>query len=237
MDRAHRKEKKADNFNVQEGGATFVGIRYTDDAKKDKVEGLDMMVHLSASLYLVAFQLVQMAESFKGENLEGELSVERNILRQKFVTDIFLDKKGQLCEPRTKQMKKCVLVIEEDLVGAAINELADIQIDLEAKMEEIIGLEEYSCATHNQYKQLFELRSTFQNVCIHTAVMLEIGALYLIHMSRGKGAPSYKIDLFRSEDELLHKIEDWECKMCGNALLVEDNELSGGGTVYDDNDE
>ena len=25
--------------------------------------------------------------------------------------------------------------------------------------------------------------------------------------------------------------------MCGNALLVEDNDLSGGGTAYDDNDE
>ena len=67
--------------------------------------------------------------------------------------------------------------------------------------------------------------------------MLEIGALYLIHMSRGKDAPFYKIYLFRSGDELLHKIEDWECKICDNALLVEANNLSGGDTVYDDNDE
>ena len=35
-----------------------------------------------------------------------------------------------------------------------------------------------------------------QNVCIHTAVMLEIGALYLIYMSRGKDAPFYKVDIF-----------------------------------------
>ena len=67
--------------------------------------------------------------------------------------------------------------------------------------------------------------------------MLENGALYLICMSRGKDARFYKIDLFRGENELLQKIEDWECKMCGNALLVEDNDLSQGGTVYNDNDE
>ena len=131
-------------------------------------------------------------------------------------------------------MKKYLDLIEEDLTVPAIGKLSDIKIDLEEKMAEIISLEEASCGTHDEYQQLYKLRSTFQNVCIHTAVMLEIGALYLIHMSRGKDAPFYKIDLFRSEDELLHKIEDWECKMCGNALLVEDNYLSGGGTVYDD---
>ena len=81
MDRAQRKEKEADKFNLQAGCATFVGIRYTDNAKKDKVEGLDMMIHLAASLYLFASQLVQMTQSFKGENLEEELLVQRTILR------------------------------------------------------------------------------------------------------------------------------------------------------------
>ena len=170
--------------------------------------------------------MVQTAENFKGENLEGELSAEQNILRQTFVEDKWEDQKGQLCEPGTKQMKKCVHVIEEDLIVPAINELADIQIDLEGEMEEIIGLEEDSCDTHNQYKQLYKLSSTFRKVCIRTAVMLEIGAMYLIYMSRGKNSPFYKIDLFQSEDQLLQKIEDWECKMCGNARLVEDDDLS-----------
>ena len=105
-------------------------------------------------------------------------------------------------------------------------------------MEKIISLEEDSCATHNQYKQLFELRSTFREVCIRTAVMLEIGAMYLIYMSRGKNALFYKIDLFRGEDQLLQIIEDWECKICGNVRLVEDDDLSDGGIVYnEDNDE
>ena len=196
-----------------------------------------MMIHLAASIYLVAFQLVQMAESFKGENLEEELSAQQNIPRQTFVEDKWEDKKGQLCQPGTKQMKKCVHVIEEDLIGPAIDELANIQIDLEGKMEEIISLKEDSCTTHNQYEQLYKLRSTFRKVCIRTAVMLEIVALYLIYMSRGKDAPFYKIDLFRGENQLLQKIEDWECKMCRNALLVEDDDLSGGGIVYNDNDE
>ena len=34
-----------------------------------------MMIHLVVNLYLVAFQLVQMAQSFKRENLEEELLV------------------------------------------------------------------------------------------------------------------------------------------------------------------
>ena len=73
MDCAQRKEKDADNFNLQAGCATFVGIHCIDKAKEHKVEGLDMMIHLAASLYLVSFQLVQMAQNFKGENLEEKL--------------------------------------------------------------------------------------------------------------------------------------------------------------------
>ena len=88
-----KKEKEADNFNLQWGGATFVGIRCTDNAKEHKLEGLDMMIHLAASLYLVAFQLVQMAQSFKGENLEEKLLEQRTILRQTFVEDKWKDKK------------------------------------------------------------------------------------------------------------------------------------------------
>ena len=140
--------------------------------------------------------------------------------------DKWKDKKGELCQPGTKRMKKCLELIEEHLIAPAIDKLSDMKIDLEEKMVEIISLEEDSCGTDDEYEQLYKLRSTLKKVCIHTAVMLEIGALYLIHMGRGKDAPFYKIDLFRSEDELLDKIEDWECKMCGNALLVEDNDLS-----------
>ena len=73
MDQTRRKEKEADNFNLQEGGATFVGICSLDNAKEHKLKGVNMMIHLVATLYLVAFQSVQMAQSFKGENLEEEL--------------------------------------------------------------------------------------------------------------------------------------------------------------------
>ena len=114
-------------------------------------------------------------------------------------------------------------MIEEDLNRFVIDKLADIKIDLEEKMGEIKSLEKESSAADDEYQQLFDLRSTFRNVCIHTAVMLEIGALYLIYMSRGKDAPFYKIDLYRSENQLLQKIEDWECQMCGNALIQEDD--------------
>ena len=86
-----------------------------------------------------------------------------------------------------------------------------------------MSLEKESSDTEDEYQQLYDLCSTFQKICIHTAVMLEIGALYLICMNRGKDAPFYKIDLFRSENQLLQKIEDWECKMCGNALTQEDD--------------
>ena len=120
-------------------------------------------------------------------------------------------------------MRKCLVMIEEDLNRFVIDKLADIKIDLEEKMGEIKSLEKESSAADDEYQQLFDLRSTFRNVCIHTAVMLEIGALYLIYMSRGKDAPFYKIDLYRSENQLLQKIEDWECQMCGNALIPEDD--------------
>ena len=103
MDRTRKKEKEADNFNLQWGGATFVGIRCTDNAKEHKLEGLDMMIHLAASLYLVAFQLVQMAQNFKGENLEEKLLEQRTILRQTFVEDKWKDKKGEWCQPGTKK--------------------------------------------------------------------------------------------------------------------------------------
>ena len=93
-----------------------------------------MMIHLAASLYLVAFQLVQMAQNFKGENMEEELLEQRTILRQTFVEDKWKDKKGELCQPVTKKMKKCLELIEEDLIAPAIDKLSDIKIDLEEKM-------------------------------------------------------------------------------------------------------
>ena len=37
--------------------------------------------------------------------------------------------------------------------------------------------------------------------------MLEIGAMYLIYMSRGKNSPFYKIDLFGGEDQLVRKLK------------------------------
>ena len=55
MHRAQRKEKETDKFNLQAGCATFVGIRCINKAKEHKLEGLDMMIHLAASLYLVSF--------------------------------------------------------------------------------------------------------------------------------------------------------------------------------------
>ena len=223
MEWARKQEKEADNRDVKEGRASFVSFRYTNNAKKDKEEGTEMMIHSAATQYLVALQLVGMAEGFKGENLEEELLEQHNILRQKFVENKWKDKKDEFCEPTTKQMRKCVVEIEEDLNGLVIDKLSDIKIETEEKMGEIMSLEKESSDTEDEYQQLYDLRSTFQKVCIHTAVMLEIGAMYLIYMSRGKDAPFYKIDLFRSENQLLQKIEDWECKMCGNALTQEDD--------------
>ena len=225
-DHARKNEKEADDFNLDHGGATFIGMGYIDDGKKDKVEGLDMMVHLAASFYLVAFQLVHMAQGSKGENLEKELLEERNIQRKTFEENKWKDKKGDLCQPGTKKMKNCLLMIKEDLIVPVIDQLSDIKSDLEDKMDQIISLEQDSCETGVEYQELFALRSRFRNVCVRTAVMLEIAAKYLIYMSRGKDAPFYNIDLFRGEDELLQKFEDWECKICGNTRLVENNDLS-----------
>lgn len=223
MEWARKQEKEADNRNVKEGRASFVSFRCTNNAKKDKEEGKEMMIHSAATQYLVALQLVKMAQKCKGENLKEELLEQHNILRQEFVEHKWKDHKGELCQPTSKKMRKCLVMIEEDLNRLVIHKLSDIKIDLEEKMGEIKSLEEESSAADDEYQQLFGLRSTFRNVCIHTAVMLEIGALYLIYMSRGKDAPFYKIDLYRSENQLLQKIEDWECKMCGNALIPEDD--------------
>ena len=99
IDCTRRKEKEADNFNLQAGYATFVGICYTDNAKKDKIEGLDMMIHLAA----IVFQLVQMAQSFKGDNLEEELFVQQTILRQTFVENKWKDKKESCVNREQKE--------------------------------------------------------------------------------------------------------------------------------------
>ena len=58
-------------------------------------------------------------------------------------------------------MKKCLVVIEKDLIVPTIDELSDIKIDLEEKMAEIISLEEDFCTTHDEYQQLYKLCSTF----------------------------------------------------------------------------
>ena len=71
-------------------------------------------------------------------------------------------------------MKKCLELIEEDLIPPAIDKLSDIKIDLGEKMVKIISLEEDSCGTHDEYQQFYKLCSTFKKVCIHTAVMRKL---------------------------------------------------------------
>ena len=59
-----------------------------------------------------------------------------------------------------KRIKKCLVVIEDNLILPVIDELSDIKIDLEKKMAEIISLEEGSCTAHDEYQQLYKLCST-----------------------------------------------------------------------------
>ena len=58
-------------------------------------------------------------------------------------------------------MRKCLVMIEEDLNRLVIHKLSDIKIDLEEKMGEIKSLEKESSAADDEYQQLFGLRSTF----------------------------------------------------------------------------
>ena len=44
-----------------------------------------MTIHSAVTQYLVALQLVEMTQKFKGENMEEGLLEQRNILRQTFV--------------------------------------------------------------------------------------------------------------------------------------------------------
>ena len=103
--------------------------------------------------------------------------------------------------------------------------LSNVKADLEATMYSITNLY-YTGTTDDEYEDLYDQRSILRNVCIHAAVMLEISSMYLIYMARGRCAPFYKVELFSGENQLLQKIEDWECKMCGNALLIEDDNMS-----------
>ena len=58
-------------------------------------------------------------------------------------------------------MRKCLVMIEEDLNRFVIDKLSDIKIDLEEKMGEIKSLEKESSAADDEYQQLFDLHSTF----------------------------------------------------------------------------
>ena len=49
MEWAWKQEKEADNRDVTEGYASFVSFRYTNNAKKDKEEGKEMMIHSAAA--------------------------------------------------------------------------------------------------------------------------------------------------------------------------------------------
>ena len=114
---------------------------------------MEMMIHSAATQYLVALQLVGMAEGFKGENLEEELLEQHNILRQTFVENKWKDEKDEFCEPTTKQMRKCVVEIEEDLNRLVIDKLSDIKIEMEEKMGEIVSLEKESSDTEDEYHE------------------------------------------------------------------------------------
>ena len=93
-------------------------------------------------------------------------------------------------------------------------------------MENINVGEQFSVPKEEDYEDLYDKRSILRNICIHATVMFEIGTMYLIHMARGWDAPFYKLELFSGKNQLLREIEDWECKTCGNALLIEDDNMA-----------
>ena len=137
-----------------------------------------------------------------------------------------MDRNNECCNPGTRAIIKCLYTIDENLVGPAIDMLYNVKVDLENTMENINVGEQFSVPKEEDYEDLYDKRSILRNICIHAAVMLEIGAMYLIHMARGRDAPFYKLELFSGENQLLREIEDWECKTCGNALLIEDDNMS-----------
>ena len=70
MKRVRVNEKDAEEYEVEVGHPNFYSIRFNSKAEKGKKEARDMMVQSAAGLYLTALQLVNMAQSNKGEDLE-----------------------------------------------------------------------------------------------------------------------------------------------------------------------
>ena len=159
-----------------------------------------MMVQSAAGLYLTALQLVNMAQSNKGEDLEEELMAQKNILWQTFVADPWMDRNNECCNPGTRAIIKCLYKIDKNLVGPAIDMLYNVKVDLENTMENINVGEQFSVPKEEDYEDLYDKRSILRNICIHAAVMLEIGTMYLIHMARGRDVPLYELELFSGEN-------------------------------------
>ena len=80
MKRVRVNEKDAEEYEVEVGHPNFYSIRFNSKAEKGKKEARDMMVQSAVDLYLTALQLVNMAQSNEGEDLEEELMAQKNIL-------------------------------------------------------------------------------------------------------------------------------------------------------------
>ena len=67
-------------------------------------------------------------------------------------------------------------------------------------MENINVGEQFSVPKEEDYENLYDKRSILRNICIHAAVMFEIGSMYLIYMARVQDAPFYRLELFSGEN-------------------------------------
>ena len=110
--------------------------------------------------------------------------------------------------------------IDKDLVEPAMDMLDNVKEELNPALKMVYDWNPIS----TRYQKLKEKRIHFSNVCINTATLLEISAIYLVYMASRRDEATLRpsVNVFGGRNHSLQVIGPSDCELCGNELIQED---------------
>jgi hypothetical protein len=214
-----------DSYDVPSGYTSYnKGRRLAAEA--NKTISMDMLFHLAATLYLLGFHLVKMAQSHPNECLRSVVIGRKDVLRQSFPAHPWHSADDDCCKPSNGNMVECIHKIWHDLLDHAEGEVSNILVHYEDVFEQLFWVGEIHGYESEEMALVRNLHEVVLSRCrmmfIDAAVRMEIGAQYFLKMAKGIFTVDPPIDLCGSMNQLFD--DEWnyeECRKCGNMTQFE----------------
>ena len=95
------------------------------------------MIHVAATLYLIAIELLNMGRFIEGEDLQDLFRVAKDCHHITFIVDPWKDEEEQFRKPTKEYCTSLLQKIEDDLVTSAVDKLDKVREELDDALSRI----------------------------------------------------------------------------------------------------